>query len=157
MDSYNPFSHMLQGSSTGTEATVSVSYGHTMGKHLASQNDQPLDCLYKSLFRLTSKVTSEVCITGLCEENLSVIGGFPTQRATNAESASMWWCHHTDTQPKTRTVYLLVLLLLFASECMWLICFCIPHTIHSYMIVNGVMCRCIKVLKPVCASINLME
>ena len=30
----------------------------------------------------------------LCEGNPPVTGGFPSQRASNAENASIWWRHH---------------------------------------------------------------
>ena len=33
-------------------------------------------------------------VTGLCERNSPVTGEFPAQRASNAENASIWWCHH---------------------------------------------------------------
>ena len=43
------------------------------------------------LFRRTSKKTSKLRVTGLCEGNLPVIGGFPSQRASYAENVSIWW------------------------------------------------------------------
>ena len=33
-------------------------------------------------------------VTGLCEGNLPVTGGFPSQRASDAENVSIWWRHH---------------------------------------------------------------
>ena len=33
-------------------------------------------------------------VTGLCVGNSPVTGEFPTQRASNAESVSIWWRHH---------------------------------------------------------------
>ena len=33
-------------------------------------------------------------VTGLCEGNPPVAGGFPSQRASNAENVSIWWRHH---------------------------------------------------------------
>ena len=33
-------------------------------------------------------------VTGLCERNPLVTGGFPSQRASNAEKVSIWWRHH---------------------------------------------------------------
>ena len=33
-------------------------------------------------------------VTGFCEGNSQVIGGFPTLRASNAENVSIWWRHH---------------------------------------------------------------
>ena len=41
-----------------------------------------------------SKKTSKLHVTGLCEGNSPVTGEFPTQRASNAENASIWWHHH---------------------------------------------------------------
>ena len=33
---------------------------------------------------------------GFCEGNPPVTGGFPSQRASNAENVSIWWCHHAN-------------------------------------------------------------
>ena len=38
--------------------------------------------------------TSKLRVIGLCEENSPVTGEFPAQRASNADSASIWWRHH---------------------------------------------------------------
>ena len=48
-------------------------------------NHRRLDCLHNRLFRRRSKKTSKVRVTGLCEGNSPVVGGFPSQRAGNAE------------------------------------------------------------------------
>ena len=47
-----------------------------------------LDCLLKSLYRLTMNKTSKLCIICLLmgEGRTAVSGGFPSQRANNAES-----------------------------------------------------------------------
>ena len=58
-------------------------------------NHQPHDCLLNRLFRRISKKTSKLRVTGLCEWNSPVTGEFPAQRASNAENASIWWCHHS--------------------------------------------------------------
>ena len=50
-------------------------------------NHQNLDCLLSRLFKRTSKKTSKLFVTGLCERNPPVAGGFPSQRASNAENA----------------------------------------------------------------------
>ena len=56
-------------------------------------NKQQLDFLFNSLFRLTT--TNKIsALLVLCEGNLAVTGGFPTQRTNNAETISMWWCLH---------------------------------------------------------------
>ena len=57
-------------------------------------NHQPHDCLLNRLFRRRSKKTQKLRITGLCEGNSPVTGGFPTQRASNAEKVSIGWRHH---------------------------------------------------------------
>ena len=54
-------------------------------------NQRCLDCLLHRLFRLRSKKTSKLRVTGLCEENPSVPGGFPSQKASNTENVSIWW------------------------------------------------------------------
>ena len=48
------------------------------------------------LLRRKSKKTSKLCVTGLCEGKPLVAGGFPSQRASNADNASIsstssWW------------------------------------------------------------------
>ena len=55
---------------------------------------QPHDCLLNRLFRRRSKKISKLRVTGLCEGNSPVTGGFPTQRASLAEHVSIWWRHH---------------------------------------------------------------
>ena len=52
------------------------------------------DCLPNRLFRHRSKKTSKLRATGLCAGNSPVTGEFPAQRASNAENASIWWCHN---------------------------------------------------------------
>ena len=41
-------------------------------------NHQHLDCLLSRLYRLISKQASKLCVTGLCEGNPLVTGGFPS-------------------------------------------------------------------------------
>ena len=48
-------------------------------------NHWRLDNLLNCLFRLRSKKMSKFRVTGLCEGNPPLIGGFPSQRASNAE------------------------------------------------------------------------
>ena len=57
-------------------------------------NHRGFDCLLRRLFRRTSKKTSKLCVTGLCEGNPPVNGGFPLPGASNAEIVSIWWRHH---------------------------------------------------------------
>ena len=44
--------------------------------------------------RRRSKKTSKLRATGLCKGNSPVIGEFPAQKASNAETVSIWWRHH---------------------------------------------------------------
>ena len=46
------------------------------------------------MFRRRSKKTSKLRVTDLSERNPPVTGGFPSQRASNAENVSIWRCHH---------------------------------------------------------------
>ena len=57
-------------------------------------NHQRLDCLLTPLLRRRSKKTSKPRVTCLCEGNPLVTGVFPSQRASNVEKVSIWWCHH---------------------------------------------------------------
>ena len=57
-------------------------------------NHQPHHCLLNRLFRSRSKKTPKLRVTGLCAGNSPVTGEFPTQRASNVENVSIWWCHH---------------------------------------------------------------
>ena len=57
-------------------------------------NHQPQDCLLNRLFRHRSNKASKLCVTSLCLGNTPVTGEFPAQRASNAESVSIWWRHH---------------------------------------------------------------
>ena len=63
-------------------------------EHNGISNHWCLSCLLNCLFSLRSKKTSKHHVTGLCEGNSLVTGEFPTQRASNAENVSIWWCHH---------------------------------------------------------------
>ena len=47
-------------------------------------NHQHFECLLSRLFRGTSKKTSKLHVTGLCDANTPVTDGFPSQRASNA-------------------------------------------------------------------------
>ena len=57
-------------------------------------NNRRLGCLFNCSFKLRSKKTSKLRVTGLCEENSPVTGEFPAPRASNAENVSIWWRHH---------------------------------------------------------------
>ena len=57
-------------------------------------NHRRLDCLLNRLCKRKSKKTSKLRVTGLCEGNPPVNGGFLSQRASNAENVSISWRHH---------------------------------------------------------------
>ena len=57
-------------------------------------NHQPHYCLLNHLFRRISKKITKIRITGLCARNSPVTSEFPSQMASNAEKASIWWHHH---------------------------------------------------------------
>ena len=59
-------------------------------------NHERFDCLLNCLFRHRSKKTSKLRVTGLCEGNPPVTGGFLSQRASNAENVSIWWRHRDE-------------------------------------------------------------
>ena len=46
------------------------------------------------LLRHISKETLKFCVTGPCEGNPPVTGGFPSQMASNAANVSIRWRHH---------------------------------------------------------------
>ena len=48
------------------------------GRHGVS-NHRRFGCLLNHMFRRGSKKTSKLCVTGLCEGNLSVTGGYPSR------------------------------------------------------------------------------
>ena len=53
-----------------------------------------LNCLPNPLFRHRSRKPPKLRITGFCEGNPSVTGRFLSERASNAESISIWCSHH---------------------------------------------------------------
>ena len=57
-------------------------------------NHQLHYCLLNHLFRHRSKKTLKLCITGICMGNSLVTSEFTSQRASNVENVSIWWCHH---------------------------------------------------------------
>ena len=72
---------------------VSYTLEWLYNEHNGVSNHRLYDCLFNSLLRLSSKKTSKTCVTGLCNGNPPVTGGFPSQRACNAENVSIWWRH----------------------------------------------------------------
>ena len=57
-------------------------------------NHQPHDCLLNRLSGRISKKTSKPRVTGLCVGNSPGTGEFPAQMVSNAETVSIWGCHH---------------------------------------------------------------
>ena len=72
---------------------IYVMEDHANGRDGVS-NHQSHNCLCNRLFRRRSKKTSKLGVTGLCAGNSPVTGEFPTQRASYAKNATIWWCHH---------------------------------------------------------------
>ena len=62
-------------------------------------NHQPHDCFSTVYSRRRSKKTSKLRVTGLCEGNSPDTSKFPSQRASNADNASIWWRHHVKFVP----------------------------------------------------------
>ena len=56
-------------------------------------NHQRHDCLLNHLFSRSKKI-SKLRVTGLCEGNPPMTGGFPSQKTSTAENVSIWWRHH---------------------------------------------------------------
>ena len=77
---------------TYTIALMSLQWRHN--EHDGISNHQPYDCLLSRLFRHGPKKISKLHVTGLCEGYSPVTSEFPTQRASNVENVSIWWCHH---------------------------------------------------------------
>ena len=73
---------------------VRISPHHAWHERDGASNHRRLDCLLNRLFRCRSKKTSNLHVPGLCEGNPPVIGGFPSQRACNANNVSILWRRH---------------------------------------------------------------
>ena len=56
-------------------------------------NHQPRGCLLNRLFKLRSKKTSKLRVTGLLCGEFTGIGEFPAQMASDAVDVSIWWRH----------------------------------------------------------------
>ena len=76
---------------------ISLQWRHN--EHDGVPNHQPHDCLFNRLFGRRSNKTSKLGVTGLCVGNWPATGEFPAQRASNAETVSIWWCHHVRYSP----------------------------------------------------------
>ena len=84
--------HCCAANSIWEELHVALQWRHNQ-RDCVPNRRRP-DCLLNHLFRGRSKKTSKLHVTGLCEENPPVTGGFPSQRASNADIFSIWWRHH---------------------------------------------------------------
>ena len=81
-------------------------------EHEGISNYQSHNWLLNRLFRRRSKKTSKLHVTGLCEGNSPLTGEFPTQRASDAESVSIWWCHH-----EFKRLWIISPVLIFHTSC----------------------------------------
>ena len=93
-----PQLHLTLSSPYGTHSPEPLQWRHN--EHDGVSNHRRLDCSLNRLFRRRSKKTSKLRITGLCEGNQPVTGGFPPQRVSNAENISIWWRHHDNSSTK---------------------------------------------------------
>ena len=75
---------------------------------------------------------SKLCITGHWEGNLPVTGEIPTQRASNTENISIWWCHHA-------VAWLLVIISLELSNVLLLHGSC--HVQNFLLTFNQKLCK----------------
>ena len=83
---------MLHGVSVINLWTQTLEWRHNGCDNVS--NHRRIDCLLNRLFRRRSKKTSKLRVTGVCEGNPPVTGGFPSQRASNTERVSIWRRHH---------------------------------------------------------------
>ena len=99
--------------------------------HDGVSNHQPHDGLLHRLFRRKSTKISKLRVTGLCAGNSPVTGEFPSQRASNAENASVWRRHHDiHDYSITLEMYTWHVFLSFGSG--WF-----SHTLKSYLYGTG--------------------
>ena len=89
---YYPQRCDLQVVGTNPKSTLSLQW--RQNERDGVLNHRRPDCFPNRLFRRRSKKTSKLRITGLRGGNPLVTGGFPSQRASNAENVSIWWHHH---------------------------------------------------------------
>ena len=53
-----------------------------------------LTIVYATIYSGTDKKPSKLSVAGLCAGISPLTGEFPAQRASNAETVSIWWRHH---------------------------------------------------------------
>ena len=80
---------------------ISLEWRHN--EHDSVSNHRRFD-LFNRAFLRRSKKTSKLLVTGLCEGNSPVTGEFPTQRASDAENASIWLCHYVFFLSETKLI-----------------------------------------------------
>ena len=85
--------------------TKKHSLTRTSHERLIVSNHWALLRLFNGLCSLTSKETSKLHITALCEDNPLGTDGFPSPRDSNAESASMSWRHHRQKHSAVKLSY----------------------------------------------------
>ena len=104
---------------------ISLHWRHN--EHDGVSNYQPHDCLRNCLFKRRSKKISKLRVTGLCAGNSPVTDEFPSQQATNAENASIWY----------------VIIILYFHMHTWYGVYCIsPLQFHPYPIHWEIYIRC---------------
>ena len=95
----NSQSLFLQSARNVVQSTAQLHYAteHWNDVIMSAMTSQitSLTIVYSSVYSsLSSKKTSKLHVTRLCEGTLPVTGEFPAQRASNAENAFIWWRHH---------------------------------------------------------------
>ena len=97
---YSDGSNMLR--HAGCSTSRLIAFYHVHGALLQRRhnerdgvsNHRRLDYFVSRFYRSSSKKTSKLRVTGLCEGNSPVTDEFPEQKASNTENVSIWWRHH---------------------------------------------------------------
>ena len=76
----------------GMGIILSLQWRHNMRDGVANRTASRL--FAQPFFTRRSKNTPKLRVTGLCEGNAPVTGGFSIQKASNAENISIKWRHH---------------------------------------------------------------
>ena len=106
-------------------------------------NHRPYDCLLNRLFGLISKITSKLCVTGLCVGNSPVMDEFPAQMANNAENVSLWWRHHLQsTSDMFFQVFLMSFLYLAKIDSWYINLICLIVFLSVWLEVANSVLRC---------------
>ena len=91
-------------------AHVTVQWRHNERDSVS--NHRRLDYLFNRLFMGRSKKISKFRVTGLCERNPPVTGGFPSQGVSNAENVSIWLSHDSHCNESAAMFFRQILMLL---------------------------------------------